>query len=99
MTEKLLGLLIVTVAFVVPCGMFVGRTVQRAPLPQYAVNASELQITGPITQPVTVTVVLMPVEDNREEAAQVIWRVTFALALALILLFLATAVLIRLSFR
>lgn len=100
--EKLFTILIILFMLVVGCGMTYGRTVQRAPLPKYALvqpDASELQITGPLTQAVTVTVVLMPVEDNRDEAAQVIWRVTFALALGLILLFLATAVLISWTIR
>lgn len=102
MAGKLLGLLIVTVAFIVGCGMLYGRSVQRAPLPKYALvqpDNQELQTTQPLTQPAMVTVTLLPVEDDREEAAQVIWRVTFALALGLVLVFLVVAVGISLSIR
>lgn len=100
--EKLFTILILIVMVIVGCGMLYGRTVQKAPLPKYALvqpDASELGITQPLTQTVKVTVILAPVEDDREERAQVIWRLTFAVALGLVLCFLVAAVGISLTIR
>lgn len=117
---KLFGALIVLMAIIGGCGMFIGRAVQHSPLPpEYVLTqldnselvaagklAAGLQMTGAVTQPVTVKLAVPvsvtlfpPVEDNRDEAAQVIWRATFALALGLVGCFLVAAVGISLSIR
>lgn len=108
--EKLFAILIVLFMAVAGCGMFYGRTVQRAPLPRYALagvravgasavqpDANELQLTQPITQPVTVSVTLLPAEDHREERIRVFWRLALGVALGLVLCFLVAAVLISLG--